>query len=82
MHFSHQTTMQSILVEMYIFLVFIIFDFCHGKKLSKNCKNIFTPVICKFGQNIFIHYNFGKNTFITTRSSLITIICVHVNVYL
>ena len=51
----------SILNQMYVLLVLL---------LSKNCKIIFIPEICTFGQNTFIN------------CSRITVIHIHVNVFL
>ena len=56
MNYSYPTSMyESILAQMYIFLVlFIFFAFYHEKlSLAINCKNIFLPEICTFGRKYF-----------------------------
>ena len=72
MKYSYPTTMyESVLAQMYVFMVFLHFTaFYHEKDFKQNCKNIF------FCQNC-VHS--GENTFIHSRQ--ITVVHIHVNIF-
>ena len=73
MNFSYPTTMyQSILAQMYVFLVlFTIFAFYHEKYFKQKLQKIFFYQKYKhLGENNFIH------------CSRITVVHIHVNVFL